>query len=397
MIAENTAKIPMTRGQILLEKNARFCSRCIYDEYVPKISFDEHGVCSYCKMIDEVDAIYQAGTEEAEQNFLNIVEQIKKAGRNKKYDVIVGVSGGTDSSYMIYKAVALGLRPLAVHYDNTWNSAIATENIRKVLGKLNVDLYTYVVDNKEMDDIFKSFLLANVPDLDSPTDLALAEVLYRAAAKYGVKYIFEGHSYKTEGISPLGYNYIDGGYIKSVHRQFGQRKMKTFPNMDMNSFLKWVAVKKIKKIRPFWYIKYNKEDARAFLESEFDWVYYGGHHLENRMTAFWHNYYHPVKFGIDQRNNALAAAVRSGFTSREDAMKEYTTPPYLETELLNYFMKRMNLDEKETAAIMAGEHKSYKDYKTYKTRFEKMRPLFYVLAKANLVPMSFYMKYCFPQ
>lgn len=387
----------MTRGQMLLEKKAKFCTRCIYDEFVPKISFDENGVCNYCKMIDQVDGIYKAGTEEAEAEFLRIVEQIKKDGKGKKYDLVIGVSGGTDSSFMIHKAVELGLRPLAVHYDNTWNSAIATENIRKVLQGLNVDLYTYVVDNKEMDDIFKSFLMADVPDLDSPTDLALSEVLYRAASKYKVKYIFEGHSYKTEGISPLGYNYIDGQYIKSVHKQFGKLKMKTYPNMDFVSFMKWVVFKKIKKIRPLWYIKYNKEDARKMLESKFGWVYYGGHHLENRMTAFYHSYYNPVKFGVDQRNNALSASVRSGFKDRHSAIEEYVAPPYMEEELYNYFLKRMGLTQEACEKIMQGNKKSYRNYKTYKTRFEKLRPMFYALAKANLVPMSFYLKYCFPQ
>lgn len=386
-----------TRGRLLAEKNARYCTRCIYDEFVPKITFDEKGVCNYCKMIDQVHSIYKAGTEAGEEEFSNIVEQIKKDGKNRKYDVVIGVSGGTDSSYMIYKAVQLGLRPLAVHYDNTWNSTIATENIRKVLQELNVDLYTYVVDNKEMDDIFRSFLLADVPDLDSPTDLALAEVLYRAASKFGVRYIFEGHSYKTEGISPLGYNYIDGQYIKSVHRQFGSMKMKTFPNMDFFSFMKWVAVKKIKKIRPLWYINYNKEAARKLLEEKFGWQYYGGHHLENRMTAFYHSYYNPVKFGVDQRNNALAASVRSGFKNREEAIKEYIEEPYMEPELLQYFLKRMKLTDAELDKILNGDRKDYKHYKTYKQRFEKLRPFFYILAKANLVPMSFYLKYCFPQ
>jgi N-acetyl sugar amidotransferase len=386
-----------TRGQILLEKSARFCTRCVYDQYVPKITFDEQGVCNYCKMIDSVDAIYKAGTMEAAIEFEKIVSEIKEAGKNNKYDVIIGVSGGTDSSYMVYKAIQLGLRPLAVHYDNTWNSSIATENIRKVLQKLNVDLYTYVVDNKEMDDIFKSFLAANVPDLDSPTDLALAEVLYRAASKYNVKYIFEGHSYKTEGISPLGYNYIDGQYIKSVHKQFGTMKMKTFPNMNFFSFMKWIAVKKIKKIRPLWYIDYNKEEARAFLEKEFDWKYYGGHHLENRMTAFYHSYYNPVKYEVDQRNNSLSAMVRSGHMERNAAISEYVQPPHIEDELLAYFLKRMKMSETELDSIVKGPKKTYKDYHTYKQRFEKLRPFFYVLAKANLVPMSFYLKYCFPQ
>ena len=212
---------------------------------------------------------------------------------------------------MIYKAVKeYGLRVLAVHYDNTYNSSIATENIRKVLGKLNVDLYTYVVDNKEMDDIFRSFLKASVPELDAATDIAIAEVLYRACAKYGVTYILEGHSFMAEGVSPIGYMYADGKYIESIQKKFGTCKIKSYPNMSILSFLKWITFYRIKKIRPLWYIDYSRKEARSILEKEFGWIYYQGHHLENRITAFHHSYYNPRKFNIDQRNNNLSASVR---------------------------------------------------------------------------------------
>lgn len=375
----------------------QICTRCIYDESVPSITFDEEGVCNYCKMVDMLADEYQTGKEKGEATFLKIVDEIKKAGAGKKYDCIIGVSGGTDSSFMVYWAVQHGLRPLAVHYDNTWNTAIATENIRKVLTKLNVDLYTHVTNNKEMDDIYRSFFLAGVPEIDAPTDLALAETLYRAANKFGVKYILEGHSFIAEGITPLGKNYFDGKYISAIHNKFGKMKMKTFPNMPFWTFIKWIALKRIKKIRPFWYIKYSKEDARSFLEKEFGWQYYGGHHLENRMTAFNHSYYFPKKFHIDYRNNSLSASVRAGKLTRDAALDEYYNhPPYLEAELLEYFKKRLGFSETEFQAIMNQPPKYWTDYPTYKRRFEVLRPFFYVLMKAHLVPRSFYMKYCFP-
>lgn len=369
------------------------CSRCIYDERVPSITFDENGVCNYCAMVDNLKEQYSTGTPAGEAKLAEIVEQIKRDGKGKKYDCVVGVSGGTDSSFMLYKAIEWGLRPLAVHYDNTWNSAIATENIRKVLKKLNVDLFTYVVDNKEMDDIFKAFFKAGVPEIDGPTDLALAEVLYRAAAKYGVKYILEGHSFITEGVSALGNVYFDGKYISSIHKQFGSMPMKTYPLMHFAAFMKWILLKRIKKIRPFWYMSYSKEDARAFLEKEYDWQYYGGHHLENRMTAFNHSYYLPVKFGVDLRNLSLAAAARRGQVSREEALRSYAEPPHMEDDLLEYFKKRLNLTSEEFERVMRGPVKSFRDYPTYKSLFEKLRPFFFIMAKMNLVPMSFYIKY----
>ena len=370
------------------------CERCIYNEKTPSIVFDEKGICNYCRLVEQLEKEYRTGTEEGEKKFLEIVDEIKHAGKNKKYDCVIGVSGGTDSSYMVYKAVEVGLRPLAVHYDNTWNSAIATQNIHKVLKKLNVDLYTHVVNNKEADNILRSFFKASVPDLDAPTDIALAEVLYRSANKFGVQYILEGHSFRSEGISPLGWIYIDGKYIETVQKRFGNYKIDTFPNMKLLTFLKWVVFKRIKKIRPLWYINYSKEEARRFLEKEFGWSYYGGHHLENRMTAFHHSYYNPVKFGIDQRCNSLSASVRLGNITRDEALREYyCEPPYLEEELLEYFKKRLELSEEEFESIMSLPAKTYRDYKTYKRTFERLRPLFWLLYKSSLVPHSFYIKY----
>jgi N-acetyl sugar amidotransferase len=373
------------------------CSRCIYDESVPAISFDADGVCNYCKMVDDLINTYQTGLPDGEKKILETIEMIKKDGKGKQYDCIIGVSGGTDSSFMVHWALENGLRPLAVHYDNTWNTSIATENIRKVLGKLNVDLYTHVIDNKEADDIFKAFFLAGVPEIEASTDLALAETMYRAAAKYKVKYVLEGHSFIAEGISPLGKNYFDGKYISSIHKRFGKLKMKTYPLMTFWKFIKWTAFFRIKKIRPLWYIKYSKEDAKVFLKNEFGWEYYGGHHLENRMTAFFHSIYCPQKFQVDYRNNSLSASVRSGQMERDEAIEEYYhKPPYIEPELLSYFKKRLNLSDEEYDTIMAKPPRYWYEFPTYKKRFERLRPFFYLLMKASIVPHSFYMKYCFP-
>lgn len=384
------------REQDLSKVNIQVCSRCIYDERVSQITFDEDGVCNYCKQIDNLKEEYGTASKKGEDTLNSTIEDIKKAGKGKKYDCAVGVSGGTDSSYMLYLTKKWGLRPLAVHYDNTWNSAIATENIRKVTKALDVDFYTHVVDNKEADDIFKSFFKASVAEIEASTDLALAETMYRAAAKYGIKYIFEGHSFITEGITPVGRNYFDGKYIKSIHKKYGTLPMKTYPLMTFSRFLYWSMFKQIKKIRPFWYLDYNKEDARAFLEKEYDWTYYGGHHLENRMTAFYHSYYMPKKFNTDFRNNTLSAVVRMGKATREEAWAEYNTEPHLEDSLLDYFKKRLSLTDEEFEEIMKRPTRSWHEFPTYKKRFELMRPIFYTLAKANLVPMSFYLKYCFP-
>jgi N-acetyl sugar amidotransferase len=374
----------------------RICSRCIYDETTASITFDQDGVCNYCRQIERLTEEYGTGGPIGQAKLDAIIDEVKRAGAGKRYDCVIGVSGGTDSSYLAYLTKHWGLRPLAVHYDNTWNTAISTQNICKVLSALDIDLYTHVVDNKESDDIFRAFFTAGVAEIEAATDLALAETLYRAAYKYGVKYVFEGHSFITEGITPIGRNYFDGKYIQSIHRRFGERPMKTYPLMTFSRFLWWSSVAQIRKIRPFWYILYSKEEARRHLQQSYGWQYYGGHHLENRMTAFFHGIYAPQKFLSDFRNNELSALVRNGKISRQAAIALYSVPPQVEDELLVYFKKRLEIDEDEYRRVMSAPPRTWRDYPTYKKRFERLRPLFFLLAKRNLVPMSFYLKYCLP-
>ena len=239
------------------------CERCVYDNVnIRKISFDEEGICNYCRQIEDMQAKYKTGSHEGEMMFEEIVERMKADGKGKPYDCVMGVSGGTDSSYLAYLAVEkYGLRPLAVHLDNTFNNAIATENIHKVLGALDIDLVTHVVATKEAEDIYSSFFQASVVDFDVFADIGVPQLLYKTAAKYGLKYQLEGHSYIAEGISPLGMMYADGKYLSSVHAKFGSHPLKTFPNMSLFDFIKWTAFYRIEKIRPLWFVKYTKEDA----------------------------------------------------------------------------------------------------------------------------------------
>lgn len=372
------------------------CTRCIYDESLPNIEFDAQGVCNYCKQVDFLIEQYGTGESKGMEAFESIIEDIKSSGKGQRYDCAVGVSGGTDSSFLLAKSVEWGLRPLAVHYDNTWNSAIATENIRKITSATGVDLYTHVVNNKEVDDIKKAFLLAGVPEFDADTDIAYVQVIRSAAAKYGIKYILEGHSFVTEGISPVGGNYLDGAYVADIHDRYGSMPRATFPNMTFFQFLKWAIVYRQKFIRPLWYIHYEKERARQWLSENTGWRYYGGHHLENRSSTFAHTVWLPQRFGTDYRNLTLAASVRAGKMSRNEALNLYKQPVEADPELVAYVKNRLSITDDEYDAIMDGPKRTFRDFRTYKKRFERLRPLFYVLAKANLVPMSFYLKYCFP-
>ena len=369
------------------------CLRCIYDDSIPYISYDENGVCNYCRQNDQLEREYPTG-EQGMEILQELAAKIKRKHKRKKYDVVIGVSGGTDSSYMLYFAKEkLGLRPLAAHFDNTWNSKIAVENIKNVTEKLNIDLFTHVVDNKEYCDIFKSFFKASVPDIDTPADISLATTHYLACRKFGIKYIFEGHSFRTEGISPHGWFYMDAKYIQSVQKQFGTAKIKTLPNLWMGRWLKWIVVDKITKIRPLYYLDYKKADAKAFLSKEFGWKDYGGHHMENRTAYFTNNYWLPKKFNIDLRYSEFSALVRDNQLTREEALELIQKEKPFDESILKEIKKRLNFSDSEFQHIMESPNKSFRDYVTYKRRFEKMKPLFYVLYKMDLVPKSFYMKY----
>jgi len=361
---------------------------------VSAIFFDGNGVCNYCHQVERLKEEYGTGTDQGDRRFKEIIADAKKTGRGKQYDCIVGVSGGTDSSYMVYMLRERGLRPLAVHYDNTWNTSVSTLNIYRVLKHFDVDLFTHVVSNTEADDIFRAFFLAGVPEIDASTDLGYAWVLRQAAHRYNIKYIFEGHSFVEEGITPLANNYCDGRYIMDIHERYGSETLNTYPLMTLGRFLRSSVLSGVRFVRPFWYVRYSKDEARRFLEDECGWQYYGGHHLENRMAAFAHTVYLPRKFSTDLRNNTLAAQVRNGRLDRDSAIGEYLMNVVVDPDLIDYFKRRLGFTDIEYEQIMEQPPRSWTEFRTYKRQFELLAPLFFVLAKTNRVPMSFYIKYC---
>lgn len=371
----------------------RRCVRCLYHAKIPGISFDHSGVCNYCKLHDDLQEQYGTGKDKGIRHFERIVAEVKQAGRKKKHDVVIGVSGGTDSSYMLHLSKSYDLRPMASHFDNTWNSTIAVQNIQRLLTPLGIPLDTYVVDNAEYDDIYRAFLRAGVIDLEAPTDIGLASVLNHAAVKNNIRYVFEGHCYKTEGLFPLGWLYMDARYIASVHNKYGQHRMKTYPNFWLSLQLYWMLAKRIKKIRPLWYLDYQKEEAKDLLTKTYGWQWYGGHHLENKMTTFFHTYFLPRRFGIDTRIVGHAALVRSGQMTRTEGLKLLENPHAADPMLLEMVNKRLNFSAEQFGALMTLPRKTYLEFSTYRPIFKKFRSFFYLMAKLELIPMSFYIKY----
>jgi N-acetyl sugar amidotransferase len=369
------------------------CSRCLYDDTIPGITFDAGGICSYCYLMDELDAQYPTGP--AGSNVLAKIAREIRRKRRGKYDVVVGVSGGCDSTYLLYITKTLmGLEPLAVHYDNGWNTDTAESNMANACDALDVDFYRYRVDRDEVRSLARAFMLSGALDFEAPTDIGLTTLLYRAAETFGVKYIFNGHSFRTEGVAPLGWSYMDGRYIASVHEQYGDGvELRTYPNLWLKDFVRW-SVRGIRRIRPLYWLDYDKAEAKKMLERRLDWQWYGGHHLENRLTDFFASYLLPRRAGIDMRILGWSALIRSGQMRRSEALKRLEVLPAVNGELLAAIGARLWVSPAEAANAPV---RRYTDFDNYKRTFERLRPLFWALVKARRVPRSFYVKYCLAQ
>lgn len=382
-----------TGQTISVTQDYHMCSRCLYDTSIPDIRFDEQGICNFCHVHDELDRMYPLN-EQGQAQLDNLVRKMKKNGRGKPYDCIIGLSGGRDSTYTLYKVVQLGLRPLAVHFDNGWNSEIAVNNIQKAISRYDVDLVTVVANWEEFKDLQISFLKASVSDAEIPTDVAFHGALIDIASKEGLKYILIGHSFRTEGIVPRGWTYMDGRYLASVHKQFGHIKITSFPNVTLSRYLYYNMLKGIQIIPFLNYYPYDKQEAGKELEEVLDWVDYGGHHFENVYSRFFHYCFLPMKFDIDKRKLTLSARVRSGQMTREEALQELDDHPIrYDMEVVKYTIAKLGLSEEAYQDILDAPIKTFHDYPTYYTWIQLFRWPLTVGARLGLVPKMLYYKF----
>lgn len=345
----------------------RICSRCVMDTADLYITFDENGYCNYCTDYLENR---KKNMHDAQRRLDGLVSRIKNDGKGKKYDCIIGVSGGVDSSYAAYTAKKLGLRPLAVHFDNGWNSELAVMNIEKILNVLDLDLYTYVMDWEEFRDLQLSFLKASVPDCEIPTDHGILGLLYDVAQKEGVKYIISGSNNATEGIMGKGnaYGIMDWKYINGVQKRYGSIKLRGFPHF---SFYRWLYITFVKNIRTIPILNYqnfNLKDAIDVLKSELGWREYAGKHHESIYTKFYQSYILPVKFNHDRRRGYFSTKICSGQMTRVEALQELEVPFHDENEIeaqIEYIAKKFHLSVEELNAILAYPKRSYSDFPNY--------------------------------
>ena len=311
------------------------CTRTIMDTSDPAIWFDDEGVSNHALTFDAVVAPIvesaQSGGRAAELE--QLVQRIKADGRGKPYDCVIGISGGVDSSFLALQAVRLGLRPLAVHFDSGWNSELAVDNIHNIVTKLGLDLYTHVVDWREMRDLQLSFFKASVANCDVPTDHAFGWVAYQQARKYGIKYILSGGNYVSESVLPQswGYNAGDATQLKAIQKRFGSVKLKTYPVMGLFKRNIWYPyVRRINTVRLLDYLPYHYRDAKDEITRELGWRDYGGKHYESVFTRYFQGYYLPMKFGYDKRLAHLSSLILSKEITRDEALDEMESSNYPE-------------------------------------------------------------------
>ena len=356
-------------NKITTNINFQTCKHCILDSHDdPDLQLDENGMCSHCQSYYEQAREYIKTGTEAEDLLNKTIEQIKQYGKSKKYDCLIGLSGGVDSSYVAYLAKNYGLRALCVHFDNGWNSELAVMNIQNIVNKLGFDLYTYVIDWDEFKDLQLAYLKASVIDIEVLTDHAIYGTLFKVAKKNHIKYVLGGHNVVTEGILPYHWTYNKKDYIniKAIHKEYGTRRLDTFPFLDkkMKSFIKNSGVEFINYLN---WVPFVKKNIKALLQKELDWRDYGGKHYESVWTRFYQGFLLPTKFKVDKRKAHLSTLICSGQLSREEALKEMEQSPYDENQLLidkEFVLKKLELSENEFEKIMQLPVRNHREFET---------------------------------
>ncbi len=338
----------------------RQCSRCVLDTTAKDITFDANGLCSYCQKFDSTVRDWIFMDESAKKAELDrIVKKIKTLGRNKSYDCILGLSGGVDSTYLAYFAKKkLGLRPLAVHFDNGWDSELAVSNIKQIVSKLGLDLYTHVIHWDEFKDLQLAYLKASVIDIEVPTDQLIFASLYRIAYQKKIKTILSGNNNATEFTMPRGWNYeakMDLVNLRNIHRQCGSLRLKGFPRLGYYHRYFYDKIAQIRQVFLLEYVHYVKKDVKEIIKNELGWRDYGYKHYESIFTRFYQGYILPKKFNVDKRKAHLSNLICSGQMTKEEALEELKQEPYpIEQQWADkeYVIKKLGLTESEFENIM---------------------------------------------
>lgn len=353
------------------------CKTCLFDSSIAQIHAD--GECEYCKLQEKLR------NSALEEDWMPVLRKIKKAGEGNQYDCLIGISGGEDSSVLLYLAVKVwNLRPLVIHFNNRTNRQEANHNIKLLVNQLNVNFIEYFLDKKEYDKLTDSLLKAGVPDCDIANDVCMSKMMYTAARDNDIKYILNGHSFREEGSSPKAWSFIDYTYLNSIYKHYNGDDLKNYPLLTVWDQI-WGGIIGIKQVRPFHYSDHNRAEILNELK-KLGWKDYGGKHNENIYTAFIGNFVLPKKFGIDKRRTYLSAQIRENKITKKDAKEILKTPA-------SFNLEDLGEDRKRIMRLVEYSPKGSRD-RFKQTNFKLMKPLFYILMKVGIFPSTAYSKYC---
>lgn len=351
--------------------NYNICTNCIMDTSDSSIRFDSDGVCEYCNNFYNNILPSWHTDERGEKKLNKDIAKIKKDGKGKSHDCLIGISGGLDSSYLVYLAVKkFNLRPLLFHVDAGWNSDTSTHNIQKLVDGLNLDLYTEVINWDEMKDLQRAFFKSGVSDIDHPQDLVFFSALYNFAYKNKFKYILTGGNHSTECIrEPFewgAYYQTDMVYINAIHKRFGEKALDTFPTCDIFKYkLFYRFLYGVRVLKPLDNLPFIKKDAEKLLKKELGWKSYLHKHHESRFTRFCEDYWFPRKFGFDRRRAHFSSLIVTNQMTREEALKRISKPELSEKELNDEFefvAKKLDFSVDELRELFRSENKTYNDF-----------------------------------
>ncbi len=389
----------VVNGKLHADLTYQVCSRCVQDSTVPGISFDHKGECNFCHLWDKLDGMFPNG-EKGKAILNDIFAKVKKAGKGKKFDCVVGISGGRDSTYLLWKVVKeWGLRPIAVHFNDGFDNPVAGENMINACNILGVELRTITSDWREGKQLKIDFLQASCPDLNLGTDIGIASSLFGVAAKEDVKYILIGQSFRTEGVKPLSWAYFDGDYLRSVHKMYSDLPLRPWTpndpgfNMGVREMFYYTIQRGIRTFTPMYYSDYHRPTAEKIITENLEWVYPGAHYFDDLYHALI-KYVHRVKFNIDMNMNSDSALVRSGQMKREDALgRAHGIYGIEDPKVIQLCIKRLGITQEQFDGYLAQPAVDFHDLPTSYPLIKLARPAVWVMAQMNLLPRVTYLKY----
>jgi N-acetyl sugar amidotransferase len=377
----------------------QICSRCIMDSMVPRITFDQNGVCNFCKLQDSMSETFP-NDERGDKILAASIEKIKQQGKKGAHDCIIGISGGRDSSYLLYLAKEVwGLRPLAVHFNDGFGNPVAGQNMLNVTNSLNVELQTITSDWRESKDIRIAFLKSSALNFGMSTDIGFTSALYGVAHKENIKHILTGNSFRTEGIVPLYWSYFDGYYLKKIHEKFGSTELRSWKpddpgfNLDLHHMVYYSIFKGIRIFTPLYYHTYVRSTADEIISNQLGWTDPGAHYYDDLYQSLLF-YLERVKYKMDRRKPNYSALVRSAQMSRDEALERIKKPYQIEDpKVINLCIKRLGLSKEEFSKYIDQPPKYFTEFPNRYKLLLMAKPAIKMLSLFNIIPKVSYDKY----